>query len=447
MRHPLRYPFRQVRVIESRSVRRAKEALEVASHMVSNSKKERDTEEIVDSEGNDLLAEYTNSEGAESEEDVGAVDASILGKAVVTGTDWTAETILSQLGKGNITLDPAFQRRDAWAQSRKAKFIESIILGLPIPQLVLAESQETKGTFLVIDGKQRLLSLQQFAGLKLPLDQEPLVLKGLLVRTELEGKTYSDLQSDPKLGRFLSAFENQSIRTVIVRNWQSEKVLYTIFHRLNTSSVPLSPQELRQALHPGKFLKFAVAYSEESPGLKRTLNLNKPDFRMRDVELLVRYYAYRNFITDYSGSLKEFLDDTCKTLNGQWKKKESEIREQAHQLERAISATFKIFGSGQAFRKWDGQTFERRFNRAAFDIMVYYFSHHSARKQAVESRHEVKKAFQVLCEGDNAFLRSLETSTKSIQSNSIRFSRWGRSLKKLGVPIQIPRIKLARSKR
>jgi hypothetical protein len=115
-------------------------------------KKKNDSEEILDSEGNDLLAEFTNSEGAESEEDLGAVDASLLGKAVVTGTDWTAETILSQLGKGNISLDPAFQRRDAWAQSRKAKFIESIILGLPIPQLVLAESQETKGTFIVIDG-------------------------------------------------------------------------------------------------------------------------------------------------------------------------------------------------------------------------------------------------------------------------------------------------------
>jgi hypothetical protein len=167
---------------------------------------------------------------------------------------------------------------------------------------------------------------------------------------------------------------------------------------------------------------------------------------MRDVELLVRYYAYRNFIADYSGSLKEFLDDTCKTLNGQWKKKETEIREQAHQLERAISATFKIFGKGQAFRKWDGRGFERRFNRAAFDIMVYYFSHVGVRKKAIELRHKVKEAFEQLCDNDNAFLRSLETSTKNIQSNSIRFSRWGRSLKKLGIQVQIPRIKLARAK-
>src|SRR5690348_9039922 len=105
------------------------------------------------------------NEGSETEEDVGRVDPSLVNKAVVTGTDWTADTILKQLEKGNISLDPIFQRRDAWSDKRKSKFIESLILGLPVPQIVLAESQEVKGKFLVIDGKQRLLTLQRFAGI------------------------------------------------------------------------------------------------------------------------------------------------------------------------------------------------------------------------------------------------------------------------------------------
>jgi uncharacterized protein DUF262 len=313
--------------------------------------------------------------------------------------------------------------------------------------LILAEAEEIKGTFLVIDGKQRLLTLQQFAGIKLAPDQESLKLKGLLVRKELEAKKYSDLQNDSTLQRYLSAFENQPIRTVIVRNWQSEKVLYVIFHRLNTSSVPLSPQELRQALHPGKFLRFAVEYSERSPGLKRTLNITKPDFRMRDVELLVRYYAYKNFITDYAGNLKEFLDETCKRLNQQWKKREEEITEQVEQLERAISATFKIFGRGLGFRKWDGEKFERRFNRAAFDIMVYYFSQRIVRTKALTMKQDVKLAFQNLCTNNSAFLRSLETTTKSIEATSVRFSRWGRVLKDLGLPVQVPKLKKAHAKK
>ena len=144
----------------------------------------------------DELTLEGTGEGSESEEDLGKVDPSLVNKAVVTGTDWTADTILKQLEKGNIVLDPVFQRRDAWNDKRKSKFIESIILGLPIPQIVLAESQETKGTFVVIDGKQRLLTLQRFAGIRLEADDEPLKLSGLTVRDDLNGKTLTDLQND-----------------------------------------------------------------------------------------------------------------------------------------------------------------------------------------------------------------------------------------------------------
>lgn len=82
---------------------------------------------------------------------------------MVTSTDWTTETILNQLARGNIQLNPRFQRREAWTQVRKSRFIESLFLGLPIPQLVLAEQRGRRGAYLVIDGKQRLLALRQFA--------------------------------------------------------------------------------------------------------------------------------------------------------------------------------------------------------------------------------------------------------------------------------------------
>jgi len=383
-------------------------------------------------------------EGTETEEDLGSVDPAQFGKAIVSGTDWTADTIISQLSKGNIDLDPTFQRRDAWTQARKSKFIESIILGLPIPQLVLAESQGSKGTFIVIDGKQRLLSLQQFAGINLERDFEPLLLKGLTVRKELNGKTYDDLGRDSRLRPLLTAFENQPIRTVVVRNWQNEKLLYIIFHRLNTNSLPLSPQELRQALHPGGFLRFIVKQSEESTGLHKVLNLKKPDFRMRDAELLLRYFAYENFAADYKGNLKDFLDSTCKILNREWERRAGELREQAEQCERAIRDTFRIFGEDSAFRKWDGEKFEPRFNRAVFEIMVYYFSQKSVRRGARSMKSKVTRAFKRLCERNSQFLKSLETTTKSLKATSTRFSLWGRALKHLGLPVRTPKFRRTR---
>jgi hypothetical protein len=67
--------------------------------------------------------------------------------AVVSGTDWTTETVVSQLKRDNIQLNPRFQRRDAWKRDRKSRFIESLILGLPIPQIVLAENKRDRGKF------------------------------------------------------------------------------------------------------------------------------------------------------------------------------------------------------------------------------------------------------------------------------------------------------------
>jgi hypothetical protein len=377
-------------------------------------------------------------EVTESEDDLQSLDPSVLGEAVVFGTDWTAATLIDQLRQGNIKLDPIFQRRDAWTGQRKSRFIESIILGLPIPQLVLAEAKDNKGTFLVIDGKQRLLSLQRFAGLDSAPDRPPLVLTNLNLRPELNDKTYEDLQSDARLRKHLSAFDNQPIRTVVVKNWQKEDVLYLIFHRLNSETLPLSSQELRQALHPGPFLRFAAEYTSRVGGLHRALGIGKPDFRMRDVELFVRYIAFQYNLEGYSGNLKKFLDDECKNLNQRWSAEEPEIRRKAAEMEEAIDATYQIF-SDNAFEKWDGEKYENRFNRAVFDITTYFFSQERTRNKALSMKPKVKASYQSLSQ-DVAFRKSLETTTKSIGATATRFQLWGKRLSKtLLTQVEIPK--------
>ena len=132
----------------------------------------------------------------------------------------------------------------------------------------------------MIDGKQRLLSLAQFAS-RGDNEFDPFRLSGLKIREDLNGKSLEDLELDPRLDDDLTSLENQTIRTVVIRNWSDEDFLYTVFLRLNTGSVQLSPQELRQALHPGAFSAFADRYSINSEKLRRLLGLEKPDFRMR----------------------------------------------------------------------------------------------------------------------------------------------------------------------
>ena len=109
--------------------------------------------------------------------------------AALWSTDWTTETIVSQLDRGNIDLGPSFQRRYAWRDNRQSLFIESLILGLPIPQLILAESKAKKGSYIVIDGKQRLLTIRRFITTTDEIESlKPLKLRGLREREDLNGQ-------------------------------------------------------------------------------------------------------------------------------------------------------------------------------------------------------------------------------------------------------------------
>ena len=348
--------------------------------------------------------------------------------AVVTSTDWTIETILSQLRRGNIELSPRFQRREAWTDRRKSTFIESLFLGLPIPQIVLAERQDKRGSYIVLDGKQRLLSIRRFGVEEDDEEFDPLTLRGLKIKTELNGQTWASLKEAPEFQADITAYENQTIRTVVVRNWPDESFLYLVFLRLNTGSVPLSTQELRQALHPGPFTDFVEQYSSDSAAIKKALGLNAPDFRMRDVEILIRFFAFAESIHRYNGNLKEFLDSTSKRFNADWDARKSEVEEIAQQCDAAIEHTVSIFAD-DAFKRWRSPGgFERRFNRAVFDIMTYFFRQPVPRALALEKKQAVKDAFTDLCDTDERFNEALQTTTKSIQATFDRLHKWGDKL-------------------
>lgn len=384
-----------------------------------------DQADLYDGEG---IVEVENQ--AEGIEDIAQVDPLTVRQSVVTGTDWTTETIISQIDKGNIQLNPRFQRRDAWENQRKSRFIESLVLGLPIPQLVLAESSLKRGSYIVIDGKQRLLSIRQFAAKPKDPVFSQLKLSGLSIRGDLRSSTLESLRADPDRSDDVAAFENQPIRTIVIKNWGTEDFLYQVFLRLNTGSVPLSPQELRQALHPGHFVAFVDEMSAESSGLRKVLKLKKPDFRMRDAELLTRWYAFRHFASEYTGDLKSFMDRTCETLNATWLTVEEQIKQQLTQFEDSVESTFAIFGRN-AFRKWTATGYERLFNRAIFDIMTYYFSDPQIREAAAAQAPAVEKAFKELCEHNQDFLASIERTTKSIGATTFRLTAWATALANL----------------
>ncbi|WP_344112829.1 DUF262 domain-containing protein [Kribbella alba] len=380
--------------------------------------------------------EIDPSDESEDDSNARAEDAS---NAVVAATDWTAETILNQLRRGNIELNPSFQRRDAWTVDRKSRFIESLMMGIPIPQLVLAERPGQRGRYIVIDGKQRLLSLAQYAGFLDGSARNSFTLSRLTLRPDLNGVNFAKLQDEPVWNNDLNALENSTIRTVVIRNWPSEEYLYLVFHRLNTGSVPLSPQELRQALHPGPFTDFVDKYSFESMSFRAALGLRGPDFRMRDAELMTRAFSFLYFLEDYSGNLKQFLDLTCKSLNARWDAESDRIVDSAHSLDKAIDACIEIFGQN-VFRRYVGSSYENRFNRAIFDVQVLFLADPKVRVKALKQAAATRSAFEKLS-ASSAFAEATTSTTKSITATYTRLALWSKSLTEVLGPVA-PRVEL-----
>jgi hypothetical protein len=259
----------------------------------------------------------------------------------------------------------------------------------------------------------------------------PLRLKGLNILNNLNGKTFIQIKEDPILNTVLDQLLNQPIRTTVIKNWPNEEFLYTVFLRLNTGSIKLSPQELRQALHPGKFIDFADSFSIDSIPIKTMLNIDKPDYRMRDVEMVVRYFTFKYYITEYKGNLKKAFDNTVKKLNEEWKEKEENIKEDADNLNQAITFTISVFGENNAFSKWNGDKFQGNFNRAIYDIMVYFFSDLKILEKAKKYQDDIIRGFKDLCEYDKDFINSISQTTKSLPNTEKRFFAWGNKLKEI----------------
>lgn len=360
-------------------------------------------------------------------------------QAVVWGTDWTTETIARQLEKGNIDLNPSFQRRDAWSNKEKSRLIESLMLGLPVPPIILAENKEKKNSYIVIDGKQRLLSIRRFyskvtekefreKSLRENNVFKQLKLSGLEILKELNGSVYDEVEKNHE--EYINNLDNQAIRTIVIKNWPDESFLYTVFLRLNTGSKKLSPQELRQALKPGEFLDYLDDATATSDIIKKMLNNKDADPRMKDIELALRYYAFKYNITNYTGNLKNFLDQTCQLLNDAWNLKEEEIKNDFAQLEESVKFVYDIFDNNSPFSRYVNGECSRRFNRSIFEIFTFYLSESEIRNFVYRNEEEFVEKF-IKMNDDVEFIASVSDTTKDIGKVVVRFTLFAELIRSL----------------
>ena len=130
----------------------------------------------------DQTYDELDSDNVETEGDFGAT-VSEFRSLSLSASDWTVETLFRQIEKGNIEISPGFQRRAVWEEKKKSAFIESLILGIPVPQIVIAQRKGARGKYLVLDGKQRLLSIIGFYNNEYGVRDSELI-------KEIKGETY-----------------------------------------------------------------------------------------------------------------------------------------------------------------------------------------------------------------------------------------------------------------
>lgn len=349
-------------------------------------------------------------------EDLKPQDLSAL---VVYSRDWTIETINNQIAQKNIDLNPEFQRRNAWNDDRRSKLVESLIAGLPVPEIVLAENPLRPKSFIVIDGKQRLLTIAGFIDPTISYWKKS-ELKNLTLRPDLVGKTYDQIKGDAGFVDDFRRFVNADVRCTVIGNVKNKDVLYDIFYRLNTGSVPLSTQELRQVLHKGRFADFLINSTNAVGPLHKVLGLSEPDARLRDAEILLRLIALQLFANTYQGNLKAFLDDAMEVATADWKKFEPLVTDAASNLDASIKSLKEVLGYHLIGRKYvDGQ-WEGRFNRVLFEVEAFYFRSIPPAKAKAGKQKFITK-FCKLCSENSEFRASIEATTKTNERYETRF--------------------------
>lgn len=223
---------------------------------------------------------------------------------------------------------PDYQREFVWDDRRQSRFIESLLLGLPVPLIFVSEN-EMDGRLEIVDGSQRLRTMSAY------LTGE-LTLSGLQKLTRLNGKKYEDLPEARK-----RKFKNSSMRMIVLSALSSEDVKNEMFDRLNTSGVPLMPQEIRRGIYKGKFMDFITEVAE-SEDFKSLCPENEYMARRREEEeMALRFFAffetYPKFalttdgkkVTLKNDGVARFLDAYLLEKNRQFEDKEKEEKQKA----------------------------------------------------------------------------------------------------------------------
>lgn len=314
------------------------------------------------------------------------------------GSDFDVEGLVNRVERGDIYI-PSFQREFVWSVRQASKFIESLLLGLPVPGIFLSVDRDKR--MLVIDGQQRLRSLFDFyRGIFSPKQRE---FRLIGLSSQFNGQTVRDLSPEDK-----RRLGNSIIHATIVRQDEPDdgnSSIYFIFERLNTGATQLQPQEIRVALYHGPFADL-LSELNSNPHWRALFGpLSK---RKRDQELILRFFALHYKRGEYTKPMKEFLNE----FMGSNRNFESiPSKELMTLFAQTVQIINQILGA-RAFRP------KRVLNAAIIDSIMIGISTNISRETLV-SIDEIEERYAKLL-GNQVYQRATESSTSDEETVRLR---------------------------
>ena len=277
-------------------------------------------------------------------------------RLVTQSYDLTVSTLLEQWDDKTLVL-PEIQRQYVWDNARASRLIESLLLNIPIPVVYFAETEDVK--YLVIDGHQRIGSMARFV-------RGEFALSGLRVLSSLNGSRFHQLTE-----RDQRQIKTRVLRAIIISHDSDPSMKFEVFERLNTGSIALNAQEVRNSTHRGP-MNDLIGDLVKDEHFRQCLAVSKPRPRMADNELILRHLAMRDGWREYKPPMKRFLNSYMVRANN-WEV--GELAAVKRRFGRTTRALHDVYGP-RAFRlNPEGTaTADRSVNVALAEVQLTAFS-------------------------------------------------------------------------
>ena len=340
-------------------------------------------------------------------------------KILTQKTEYSIEFLYKLERRGRLDLQPNFQRQYVWDISKASSLVESLLLDVPIPPIYLSESED--GVMTVIDGQQRLGSIFSFID-GIFSDGKKFALKKLKVLRDLNGQKYKDIEIS-----YQDKFDTVAISTIIVKKESDPELKFDIYERLNTGSVKLNDQELRNCIYRGPYLERLKKLSTDKD-FRYIMGLKTADKRMKDVEYVLRFAAfYHQTYLNYSKSsnMKNFLNLEMKNNQNA---EEEIMLDLEEAFKRAVQINKSLFGN-RSFRRiklgdpenhnasWKNTTV---VSGALYDLMMVSFLDYD-KNMIIRNLDALREGFIYLITEDTEFIDLVEKWTNSYLRIKRRF--------------------------